>query len=229
MVDLASSPGIQVDWPKAVLLRKAKEFPAVVDGKVVGKMMCPGTRKCVCSRSKRGNSASKNTVVADSGRDTDDTDLADRLGLNRIRVTLYHVRHSRLRRFSCHRNYPESHPRAGHSIHPRAQHRTGARPGGCSALGISVGSLIHTFAAALGLSALSRRLLQPFLQSSSVARRISSFSVRGCCSAAHPADRFRQASPLPVSSQSSARSADQRSQPEGGALLSRLYAAVHRG
>ena len=83
MVDLVKLSANQADWPKAVVLRKAKEFPAVVDGKVVGKIIVPKdteVRLLKIEAGKLGLEYRGGGLWAD----TDDTDLADRLRVNRI-------------------------------------------------------------------------------------------------------------------------------------------------
>ena len=83
MIDLAKLSANQADWPKAVLLRKATEFPAVVDGKVVGKIIVPKDTEVHLLKIEAG----KLGLEYRGGglwADTDDTDLADRLRLNRI-------------------------------------------------------------------------------------------------------------------------------------------------
>ena len=80
MVDLARLSANQADWPKAVLLRKAKEFPAVVDGKAVGKIIVPKDTEVHLLKIEAG----KLGLEYRGGglwADTDDTDLADRLRL----------------------------------------------------------------------------------------------------------------------------------------------------
>ena len=41
VIDLAAFAADRASWPKTVKLRKAREFPAVVDGKAVGKIEAP--------------------------------------------------------------------------------------------------------------------------------------------------------------------------------------------
>ena len=78
ILDLAKLSANRADWPKAVVLRKAKEFPAVVDGKSVGKITVPKDTEVHLLKievGKLGLEYRGGGVWADA----DETDLAERL------------------------------------------------------------------------------------------------------------------------------------------------------
>ena len=76
-VDLAKLSANHADWPKAVILRKAKEFPAVVDGKAVGNITVPKGTEVHLLKIDAGKLGLEYRGGG-AWADAEETDLADR-------------------------------------------------------------------------------------------------------------------------------------------------------
>src|SRR6266540_3411726 len=65
-----------------------------------------------------------------------------------------HARHPQSAALRHQRPAPEHHPGPGHAVHRRQERSLGERAGLLSVAGIVSGTVVHTFAAAFGLSAI---------------------------------------------------------------------------
>jgi hypothetical protein len=77
-VDLEKLAANRADWPKAVVLRKAKGFPAVVDGKAVGSAILPKGTEVHLLKIEAGKLGLEYRGGG-AWADVDETDLADRM------------------------------------------------------------------------------------------------------------------------------------------------------